>query len=248
MSDEVSVKPDAALLHESKNHAASEQDIVILGEDFRFLDLGLELLALKDYATLVERELPVLAESARDRLFDDWLGPNADEQEIDWAQSAVTVFTEYELPRMLRSPILVQLWAIYESAANRVAHTLRERGNHSLTLRDINGRNDLDKLEKYFEHVLHFPLFNDEETRNHLEMLRVLRNAISHSNGRIDDAFKERKKDDWRKIRNWAAADPGISLDVGYLDLSAEFVQRVLEKVGTSMDNLIDRALKAVKE
>ena len=56
--------------------AREENDnIVIPAMNFAFLEVSLELSALKDYWNTVERQLPTLAEEAANRLFQEWLGP-----------------------------------------------------------------------------------------------------------------------------------------------------------------------------
>jgi len=115
-------------------------DIVIPPMNFTFLEVSLEISALKDYWNTVERQLPTLEEEARNRLFQEWLGPNPDEQDIDMASSAVTTFTEYELPRMFRSTVLVILWAVFESAARQVAEALRRKKALVLKVKDIRER------------------------------------------------------------------------------------------------------------
>jgi hypothetical protein len=220
-----------------------DNDIAIPGMNFAFLEVSLELSALRDYWNTVERQLPSLVDEASDRLFQEWLGPNPDEQEVEMASSAVANFTHYELPRMFRSTVLVILWAVFESAARQVAEQLRTNKRLALKAKDIKGRDDLDSLNKYFIHVLQFPLVNGDEELKRLDALRILRNAISHSNSRIDEDFQEKNKEAWKKIRDWAAAGIGLSVDMGYLDFSKEFIERALATVGESIDNLIRRAL-----
>jgi hypothetical protein len=222
-------------------------DIVIPAMNFAFLEVSLELSALKDYWTTVELQLPTLAEDAGNRLFHEWLGPNAEEQEVHMASSAVMTFTEYELPRMFRSTVLVILWAIFESASRQVAEALRAKKGLVLKLKDIKGKDDLDSLNKYFAYVLQFPLTNSEEELNRLDALRILRNSIAHWNSRMDEEFQDKKKEDWKKIKEWAASGNGISVDMGYLDFSKEFIERALATVGESMDNVIGRAVDALK-
>lgn len=60
-----------------------DQDIVIPAINFPFLEVSIELSALKDYWNTVELQLPILVNEAGNRLLQEWLGPNADEQEVD---------------------------------------------------------------------------------------------------------------------------------------------------------------------
>lgn len=233
------------LMDDRQRMGDHQQDdgITIPGENFMFLQLSVELSALKDYWNTIEQQLPNLEEVATNRLYQEWLGPNADEQEIEMVGSSVALFTQYELPRMFRSTVLVMLWAIFESTARQVAEALRIKKGFALKAKDIKGKDDLDSLNKYFVHVLQFPLVETNEEFNRLDELRILRNAISHSNSRIDEDFRDKKKEDWKKIKGWADAGRGLSVDMGYLDFSRDFIELALATVGESIDKLKARAL-----
>ena len=112
---------------------------------------------------------------------------------------------------MFRSTVLVILWAIFESAARQVAEALRVKRGLALKVKDIHGKDELDRLNKYFKNVLQFSLVTGDEELNRLDALRILRNAISHSNSRVDEDFQDKKKEDWTKIKRWAVARTGLS-------------------------------------
>jgi hypothetical protein len=224
-----------------------DNEIIIPEMNFAFLELSVELSALKNYWDMVERQLPTLVDEATDQLFQKWLGPNPNEQDVDMASSAVTSFTEFELPRMFRSTVLVILWAVFESAARQVAEALRQKKGLVLKAKDIKGNHELDSLNKYFQHVLEFPLVRGGDELSRLDALRILRNAISHSNSRIDEEFQNKKKEDWKKIQDWSTAGTGLSVDMGYLDFSKDYIEGVLTTVGESVENLIARAQEALK-
>ena len=149
----------------------------------------------------------------------------------------------HDLPRMFRSAVLALLWAIYESAVYQAASCLKEKDHHGLSIKDIKGKNDLDSWRKYFEHVLKFPLFNTEAERSRAEMLRALRKAILHANGRIDEAFM--KRPEWKLIEGYEKARIGISFDYSYLEFTAGFIEEMLSSVSSSMNDLLDRVGKA---
>jgi hypothetical protein len=205
--------------------------------DFRFFEIGHEIYSLQEYFRTTEQQLPLLADKAYQQLLDEM----ADEVNFGGVSSYAHEFGENVLPRFFRSPVLVALWAIYESATTEIAKVLQKENNHSLRLQDIKGDNTLDTIRKYFEHVLKFPLINDENTREHLEMLLILRNAIAHGNGR-KDAVNERY---WRKIKGWQKDGKGVSTDQDYLTFSADFIEDMLTVVGDSLFDLIER-VKAV--
>jgi hypothetical protein len=75
-------------------------------------------------------------------------------------------------------------------------------------MKDIRG-NILNRAYKYFDYVLKFPLFNDINVKNRLEMIRVLRNALAHGNGRLNAISNE---NDLKKIKKWGKDNIGITV------------------------------------
>jgi hypothetical protein len=206
--------------------------------DFRFFEIGHELGSLQDYFRTTERQLPLLAEHAEEQLFEEL----TDEDTFGAVRSFAHRFAEDVLPRFFRSPILVALWAIYESGTTDIAEYLRQRGNHALKLQDISGRNELDRKRKYFEHILKFQLITDERAQEYIEMLLLLRNSIAHGNGHKDFV----KENNWNKINSWERHIKGVSTEYGYLTFSESFIGEMLNIVGDSLNDLIQR-VKALK-
>jgi len=205
--------------------------------DYRFAEIESELYAVEQHRLALEAQLPALLESERSRLREELrqqYGP--DEGELRYQEEAwVDEFIDYELPRLIRYPILVSLWAVYESATFNIAKELQKKRGQSLGLNDIRG-GVLDKAKKYFEHVLTFPLTSDQNELKWVHMLAVIRNAIAHGNGRREAV----KPDTWRSIESWNQS--GIDTDLQYLAFSGEFIARMVEVVTKSLSRLIERA------
>ena len=215
---------------------ASSDDDDIPGIDFRFFAIAQELGSLKDYFRTTEQQLPLLAENAQEQLFQE-LAPDEDSHS-DISRFAHR-FAEDVLPRFFRSPILVALWAIYESGTNEIACYLQQQGGQRLGLRDIKGNSEFDRIDKYFERVLGLPLITDTPAREHIELLLLLRNAIAHGNGR-EGAVNQNS---WNKIKSWERRISGLSTDYGYVMFSEAFVGELLTIVGNSLCDLIERAM-----
>jgi hypothetical protein len=112
--------------------------------DFRFVEVDHELWALREYFSASERQLPVLAEQERKRENEKWhIGDNIDEDEWALVQQDLHERIENILPRYFRAPILVALWAIYESATNEVAGYLQKQGGHEKCIKDTKGTTTL---------------------------------------------------------------------------------------------------------
>ncbi len=163
----------------------------------------------------------------------------SDESEWHMHHQDHVEIVELVIPRFFRSPFVVMLWAAYESAVIQISNLLREKKGTALSIRDLRADNFIEQAQKYFQHVLYFPILTDKKSRDRLEMLRILRNAIAHSNGRVE-AIKNEK--DRKKIRDWAKKDLGISTIDGNLIFSKKFLNESFKIVNESITELIERA------
>jgi len=212
----------------------SDLDDIIL--DYRFVEIESELYAVEEHRRALEAQLPAIVESEGSRIREELqheYGP--DEGELRYQEEAwVDEFLDRELPRLMRYPILVSLWAVYESATLNIAKELQKKRGQSLGLNDIRG-GVLEKTKKYFDHVLTFPLTSDNNELKWVHMLAVIRNAIAHGNGRREAV----KPDTWRSIESWNQS--GIDTDLQYLAFSREFIARMVEVITKSLSSLIER-------
>jgi hypothetical protein len=204
--------------------------------DYRFLEIEAELFALGEYSEAVERQLPLAVQSETKRLESELVGGD-DEYDIYNKEQWIYQFTEVELPRFFRSPILIALWAIFESAVLRIARYLQRERGLALSIQDLRGKNDFDKYQKYYEHVLGFPLIGVEEMQEDLDMLLLARNALAHSNGLVEMI----KLDNLQKIRSWERVHGLVSTEREYLGVSTEFVQRMSHAVSVVLSDLMRR-------
>jgi hypothetical protein len=202
--------------------------------DIRFAKFEAELFVIVEYSEAIERQLPLTINKEIERLEDEITG--ADDWERPSTQRWIQQYTEEELPRLFRAPIIVALWAVFESAILEVAKHLQKEGRHSLGIEDLRGENVFVRAEKYYDHILHFPLIKVEHSEA-IEMLLVVRNVIAHINGRIE-AIKIRNL---QKIRSWEHLHGGISTDLEYLSFTAEFVEDMAYAVKASLEDLITR-------
>jgi hypothetical protein len=210
--------------------------------DYRFLEIEAELLALGEYSEAVERQLPFAVQSETKRLESELVG--AEEYELHNMEQWIYQFTEEVLPRFFRSSILIGLWAIFDSAVLRIARYLqRERGD-ALSIQDLRGKNDFDKYQKYYEHVLGFPLIGVEEMREDLDLLLLVRNALAHSNGLVEMI----KPENLQKIRSWERVHGIVSTEREYLSVSTEFVQRMSRAVSVVLSDLMRRVKESTQE
>src|SRR5437588_283892 len=148
------------------------------------MEIEAELSVILDHAEAVERQLPIITKAERERLEEGLEGLDQDEWygTVQW----IDEFADDVLPRLFRSPILVQLWAVFEAAIIEVSKYLKEKGGHSLGVDDFRGNNDYERAKKYYEDVLRFPMIEIEGVKEQLDILLLVRNAIAHCNGRVE--------------------------------------------------------------
>ena len=120
------------------------------------------------------------------------------------------------------------------------AGLIRDKQQQALSLDDIRG-NFLEQAKKYFKDVLHFELCSNNTAWERIKMLSELRNAIAHTNGRV-----ELLKDTAQKaVRTLEAKDIGINTTAdGYIIVNSTFLQETFEIVRSSLEDLVDRYKK----
>jgi hypothetical protein len=204
--------------------------------DFRFATIEAELFVVFQHLGAVERQLPQVAQSERERLEQEELAGVEDQYEYHEIKGWIDEFVEEVLPRLHRSPLFVELWAVFESGIVEIAEYLQKEQGHSISVHDLRSNNDFERAKKYYEHVLHFPLVTVDDINERLKMLLLVRNAVAHCNGRI----KIIKEDRLRDIRKWeekqARSPPTVTILV-----SRQRVESMAQAVKTSLEDLIKR-------
>ena len=207
--------------------------------DLRFVEIFYELGALERYLDSLENQLPTIArqeeEKAYARLRNEKL--KSDLAERDAILQELYNLTEEVLPRFFRGAILVTLWAIFESAVIVIANEIRDQQKLTLTINDLRG-DFLERAKKYFDLVLKFRLTSNNRNWDRIRMLKVLRNALAHANGRMDHI---RSEIDVRNIKKWETNDIGLSIENGNLLFSEQFVRQILSVVYETLDDLTRR-------
>jgi hypothetical protein len=207
--------------------------------DFRFVEILNELYALEQFMDCVESQLPDLIkkeeEKAHEMLRDQ--GTDIDEFERDQINRKLYSLIDEVLPRYFRTPILVSLWAIFESAIIEIAEEVKNQQKQVIKLNDING-DLLERTNKYFNHIIKISVNTEDNSWQHLRMFYTLRNAIAHANGRLDNIKSEK---DIEKIKQWSKAGIGIDSVNGTLNFSSEFVRKTYSVIFEVIKTLTDQ-------
>ena len=198
------------------------------------LDVSVELDTLEEHLVLIEGHLERSIRMAKCELKSEIQGLTPDdEDQWDIPHQLHDYKVEVTLPRILRNPFLVSLFAVYESAVTTVAELVQEEKGQGISIDDIRGRGFLDRAKKYYKHVLQFEISTDNERWKRLRTLSDLRNAIAHSNGR-SEAISERLR---KRIKQQGFLDE----DTGFIIVPESFLREIVAVVKGELEDLLKR-------
>ena len=203
--------------------------------DLRFAEIFHELYALEDYINSVESQLPDLIEKEKEKVYQNM--PEYDSIEWHQKEQALYELIEEVLPRYFRNPIVVTLWAIFESAMVEIAKEIKNQQNLPIMLDDIRG-DFLKRTNKYFNHIVKFPLDVHGSSWQHFRKFYLLRNAIAHGNGRLENI---KNKDHRKTILEWEKENTEISTTDGNIVCSPNFVKKTYSVVFDFLSNITER-------
>ncbi len=218
--------------------------MVLINFDPRFIEIEYELWALGHLRDVLEAQIVFLRDQDKLKTFAELKERGWDHDEVEWqlASQEFAERQEYVIPRFLRGPFVVSLWACYESAVKEIADYLQGRVGAPLTLRDIRADTELQQFMKYFGAVMKIPLDEIGDRLSFIDDLRLVRNALAHANGR-QRAMPEQK---WALVST-ALKRRGSPPDDyrGLIVLSADFVREAYDAVNASLRELVARARSA---
>ena len=203
------------------------------------IEIESEIFALEDHLNFIEEY--IRNKGAFERRLSEKrikkLGFNPDDPEWHEEQSNLDYIVEFLLPRLFRGPFLLSLYAVYESAVIEIAALIKGQKVITISINDQKGKNFLDKAEKYYNESIEFQLYSDDVIWERNKMLSVFRNAIAHTNGRIEMLKKENKQ----KIANWEKQKIGIFSMRGFIVIEEGFLRDTFSLVRSSIDDLVER-------
>ena len=207
--------------------------------DFRLLDVSLELYALEDFLETMEKQIDLISNIEKIKLEDAIRKHNLNPDGWDYVEAKQNYEDriEFLLPRFFRGPFLVSLYAVYEAAVTEIAHLIQKRKGQAIALGDIRGNDFLDQAKKYYRHILQFELCDNNAAWQQIIMLSEIRNAIAHTNGRLE-MLKKTSRD---RILNWEKGKIGIESHRGYILVDRDFVRNIFSSVQTTLSKLVER-------
>ena len=205
-----------------------EYEIII---DFRLLEVSIELSVLEEHLRRIEeqieqRENTIELELEKvQRIYDDYA-------EWDIARQELEFEIDFSLPHILRGPFLVTLFSVYESAVSEIAGLIQKKQGREIGMEDLRG-DFFDRAKIFYKHVLGFKLSTSNERWRRLMVLSSPRNAIVHTNGRIDLINSKTRK----KILGLE----GVSDEIGFIVVSGDFLRETFKIVKDDLEDLMAR-------
>ena len=200
--------------------------------DFRLIEVSIGLSTLEVHLKRIEeqieqrkKEIELELEKAAQRLRDDYA-------EWDIIRQELEIETEFSLPHILRGPFLVTLFSVYESAVKEIAGLIQKKQGQQIGIDDLKG-DLLKRAKRYYKHILGFELSLNNERWKRVVVLSDLRNAIAHTNGRLDMISSTTR----RKILRLE----GVSDEIGFVILSGDFLRETFAIAKDELEDLIAR-------
>lgn len=202
--------------------------------DACFYDAFLDLVALEQYIKILDVELPGIVEAERKRIWQDVKA--GDEEGENYASFAEYQLDEGIATRLLTATSLIATWATYESIVSRSAEHIRESKGLRLTRWKRGKGTFLEKAQRYFNIELRCYLHSPDTDWDRLNAIRVLRNALAHANGQLEDCSNR------EQVEKLVISYPGLKIIDSCLIISIVFIRSVFQFVEQLLLDLGHRA------
>ena len=207
--------------------------MVISHKDWELLDLKSDLYVVESHLHFVEEQIPFQTQKHEYEL-DNKLkladyDPSCEvERAMEWDEiQDHQQWVREGLPRLVVNPFVVTVWALYEAAISDFADIVQKKQGAALALSDITGKHLVDRVDKYFRHVLHFPIDYSADRMERLNFLGALRNSIVHNNGKMSGLKKSiQTRIESDEIEGVSASDYRV-----YIILEVEYARQAFETV-----------------
>ncbi|MEF1330633.1 hypothetical protein [Vibrio sp. M260121] len=209
---------------------ASLQGILNLDVSYPGIHIKVELIVLKEYLTHMESGVAASCSSYVTSEEKSFSGLEHDEY------SHVYRIAEDEIPRIIRMPMLVSIYTLFENSVTQLLEYTRKKEEKTPKLRDVTAKSLPSKCNKYIEHVLGFDFAFDQKTMNALSEITKLRNCVAHANGNLSSLEASKAS----AIKKIAAKEKLIFITSDQLDISYEYLRKSLGMVESSLRELME--------
>ena len=206
--------------------------------DFRLEDVSMELDTLAEHYKLIKKQISHLNQ-LEDKSRAEYCKENSltpDDGDWDIARQEFDHKVEFLFPRFFWGPFIVSLYAVFEASLTEIANLMKKTKNHGIAINDLRG-DFLERAKKYYKYVLNFKLYNDDSDWHLIKTLIDIRNAIAHTNGRMDSLNETVNK----RIKKLEKQNIGVSIYYNYVLIDSNFSWNVFSAVTSILENLVSR-------
>ena len=213
-----------------------------LAVDFRYFETRYELWALSHMLEVIEPAIETLSNadlnSTLDEIHHNGWEPGEGDAQI--ALQEVIEKSEYVLPRFMRGPFVVSLWACLETGVQSVAARHAGKTGAPIKMNELRGDGFLKRAARYFDAILGLPLELDEKRYRRLADLYTIRCSLAHANG-LRAGMSDQK---WTELCNAMTRQNLIPNERDMVVLSHDYVAQSYEDVRGCLSDLLDRAIQ----
>lgn len=215
--------------------------------DFRYIDVESELWAIEYMRRETEPTVETLRRQTKERAISELreAGLQDDEAEVDLMFQSVRETTEDVIPRFVRGPFLLALWACFESGIRHCAERRATELKKQSPQLDTGRGAFLGRATRFFVDVLGDPLDVNQHRQARLVDLAHVRNAFAHANAR-EAAMTSAK---WRNLGTVARRQDGLRIDTyrGVLEVLPEYLVSAHGDVRGCLTELVARLKSATQ-
>lgn len=203
----------------------------ILNMDFRYpgIEIKVELIVLQAYLSQIENGVKSVCESyisAEMKKYSD-----SDFHEYQH----VYQIAEDEMPRIIRIPFIVTIYAIFENSVARLLDYAKMKEEKELSLKDINGKSPISTQNKYMKHVLGYEYQFSNKIMRDIGQINTVRNYIAHCNGNIGSLSEDKIK----KLKSISGKVVGLSIEPDVIDISYQYLESSMHTIESSLRELM---------
>ncbi|AEG01786.1 hypothetical protein [Methylomonas methanica] len=203
----------------------------ILNMDFRYpgIEIKVELIVLQAYLSQIENGVKSACEGYISEEMKNYTSSEYHEYQH------VYQIAEDEMPRIIRIPFIVTIYAIFENSVARLLDYAKLKEEKDLSLKDINGKSPISTQNKYMKHVLGYEYQFSNKIIEDIGQINTVRNYMAHCNGNIRSLSEEKIN----KLKSISGKVVGLSIESDVIDISYQYLENSMNTVESSLRELM---------
>lgn len=204
----------------------------ILNMDFRYpgIEIKVELIVLQAYLSQMESGV----KSVCDNYISEELKSYQDAEYYECQH--VYQIAEDEMPRVIRVPFIVTIYAIFENSVAQLLDYAKVKEGKELSLKDINGKSTISTHNKYMKHILGYEYQFSNKIMEDIGKINTVRNYIAHCNGNIGSLSEDKIK----KLKSISEKVVGLSIKSDVIDISYQYLESSMHTVESTLRELMN--------